>query len=156
MDILPISCKKDVTLEAIKDYPGFQVVSPRLVAGRVHLEFAVDQARLAKERDETITKNFFVEIMVRASALKQISRALASFGIDKTKEVILVYEEKPTKFLEDFECQENPSLLDITPEKMDALKEYFGITEKELATVPMPPEEAIVEIIKERIALLNV
>ena len=48
MDILPVVCKKPVTLEAIKDYPGFQVVSPRLVAGREHLEFAIQQAPKCK------------------------------------------------------------------------------------------------------------
>jgi KEOPS complex subunit Cgi121 len=157
MRIIPLRCRRPVKRTDLAAYPDHQVVTPALVAGRGHLEFAVSQAEAAFSRGENISEDLFVEIILRASAQRQIKRAIESFGVcdEGDDEVVVLSEQGPGLFMEDFGCEEVEELLEIDREKMERIKRTFDISDEELSTLPMEKEKALLEVVKERIALLG-
>jgi len=155
--IFPLRCKRPVRREDLAAYPDIQVLVPALVAGKEHLDFAISQAEKAFSRGENISGNRFVEVILRASAQRQIKRAFEFFGIsdEGEREVVVLSEERPEKFMEDFGCEEAGELLEMDGEKLEDIKRAFQIPDEELSALPLAERESLVEVIKERIALLN-
>ncbi len=158
MEILPLLCGTPPEPEVLKRY-NIQLMNARNLAGREHVEFAVEQARRAFERGENISGDFLIEVLVRASATRQINVAIQRLGIGDTTEVVAVAEEVPAEFLKRYSCRECEDVLEVTPEKYRRLKEIYGITEEEIRTLAEESFESRVrvlrQLIKERIALLN-
>jgi len=155
--VIPLRCKRPVGREDLADYPGIQVMNPSLIAGKAHLEFAVSQAEAAFERGENISANPFVEAMLRASGQRQIQRAFELLGIGDAgeSEVVVLAEGDARDFMEAFGCEAAEELLAMDRAKMERIMEAFGISADEISTLPLSEEEAILELVKERIALLN-
>ncbi|WP_456474136.1 KEOPS complex subunit Cgi121 [Candidatus Pyrohabitans sp.] len=157
MQILPLRCDSPPGAEAPKRY-GIQLLDAHNLAGREHLEFAVEQAKKAFERGENISTDFLIEVMVRASANRQIKVALERLGIRGSREVVAVAEEIPKEFLEHYSCRECEDVLEMTEEKYQRLKEMYGITEVEIQTLAEANFQSragvLRELIKERIALM--
>jgi tRNA threonylcarbamoyladenosine modification (KEOPS) complex Cgi121 subunit len=157
METLPLLCDKAPDVEALKRYK-IQLLDARCLAGREHLEFAVEQAKKAFERRENISSDFLIEVLVRASATRQIKVALERLGIGDSREVIAIAEEVPRDFLERYSCRVCEEVLEVTEEKYKRLKEIYGITEAEIQTLAGASFESRVhvlkELIKERIALI--
>ena len=65
-------------LDGIADEFGctVQAFDADLIAGRAHLESAVEHARRSFERGENVARDFGVEIMLYAAGRRQIDRAL--------------------------------------------------------------------------------
>lgn len=160
MRAIPLRCAKAVPKEALARYPGVQLLDARLVAGLEHIEFAIAQAERAFQRGENISSDPLIEVLVRASAERQIKRALEVFGLKGSREVVLLCQEVPEALLQEYGCHEDPSVLEIGKEKYEALKEAFGVGEAELNAVAgedfVERSKALVEAIKERIAILQV
>ncbi|MEK6976770.1 MAG: KEOPS complex subunit Cgi121 [Candidatus Hydrothermarchaeota archaeon] len=160
MKAIPLRCAKAVPKEALKRYPGVQFLDARLVAGMEHLEFAISQAEKAFQRGENISSDPLFEVLVRASAQRQIKRALELVGLKGGREVILLCHEVPEALLQEYGCREDPGVLAIGRDKYELLKEAFGIGEAELDAVAgegfAERSTALVEAIKERIAILQV
>ncbi len=160
MKAIPLRCTKAVPKEALERYKGVQLLDARLVAGMGHLEFAMAQAERAFQRGENISSDPLFEVLVRASAQRQIKRALEVFGLKGGREVVLLCHEVPEALLQEYGCREDPGVLEVGPGKYELLKEAFGIGEAELDAVagedPGARLNALVEAIKERIAILQV
>jgi len=158
MEILPLLCETPPEPEVLKRY-NIQLMNARNLAGREHVEFAVEQAKRAFERGENISDDFLIEVLVRASATRQINVAIQRLGIGDTTEVVAVAEEIPGEFLKRYSCRACEDVLEVTPEKYQRLKEIYGITEEEIQTLAGESFESRVrvlrQLIKERIALLN-
>ncbi|MFH1774103.1 MAG: KEOPS complex subunit Cgi121 [Methanobacteriota archaeon] len=155
MKILPLKCKKPLNKEVLKKYKDVQIIDSRFVAGREHIEFAISQAEKAFKRGENFSNDFFIEVLARASAQRQIKKAIEIFGLRNSREVILICEEFPKEILKEYECEE--ALLEINEEKCERIKELFGIDEKEIRTVARSGEKkknVLKNIVKDRIALI--
>ena len=158
MKIVPLLCDSPPEPEVVEKY-RVQLLNAGCLAGREHVEFAVEQARRAFERGENISDDFLIEVLVRASATRQISVAIERLGIGDTREVVAVAEEVPEELLERYSCRACEEVLEVTPEKYRRLQEVYGITEEEVSTLAGEDFRSRVRVlrllIRERIALLN-
>lgn len=158
MKVVPLRCKTPVSREALERYKDVQLIDPRYVAGREHLEFAILQAERAFERGENISNNIFIEILVRASAQRQIKKAFEIFGLKTSGRVVAISEELPKKLMEEYGCEEDQRILEMDEEKYERVKEIFDVDEEEIAAVSdgsfSDRARMLKEIIKERIALI--
>lgn len=152
-----LECRKSLGPDVVDKYPRLQVLDAGLIAGKEHLEYAVEQAEKAFKRGCNISADPLIEIIVRASAQRQIRKALETLGVKNSRRVYVLCEELPPRLLEEYGCVECEE--EITRDKYDALKEAFKVGEKEISAVAGRDfgerAEALVEIIKERIALLE-
>lgn len=156
MEIQFLKCKKSLGKDVMEKYEGIQMLNSRYIAGREHVEFSIIQAKRAFEKGENITNDLLLELTVRASAQRQIKKALELFGLP-AKEVVVVGDEIP-KTLMEYGCAKAKG--EITPEKYEDIKTAFGIREDEIQAVSNGDFETktkvLQEIIKERIALVNI
>lgn len=156
MKIVPLKCKKPLNKEVLKEYKDVQIIDSRFVAGKEHIEFAVEQAEKAFRRGENLSSDFFIEVLVRASAQRQIKKAFEIFGLRNSREAVLICKEIPELLLKEYEC--GGAVIEMDRERYERIKRLFGVGEKEIRTVAERKELASVleNIIKERIALIPV
>ncbi len=158
LKIIPLKCKLALNKEVLEKLHGVQIVDSRCVAGEEHLRFAIEQAEKAFKRGENVSRDFLVEVLVRASAQRQIKVALDIFGLRDSKQVVAICESLPQEFFGSYGCEVSEEVLKISEEKYEALKKTFHVAEKEIAAVAdtdFPSRcAALQSIIKERIALL--
>ncbi len=161
MKIVPLHCKRAVNKDAIERYPGIQIMDSQIIAGKSHITFAIRKAKRAFERGENISKNFFLEVLLRASAQRQIKEAFRLLGIknEGSNEIILLCKEVPSGFLEEYECEEDMEIFKIGEEKYERIKDAFFIDEIEIGAVSGPGIKSRTDflkaIVKERISLLG-
>lgn len=132
-----------------------QAFDARYVAGRRHLERALELADRAIERDDAIANDRAVEVLCYAAGRRQINRALA-MGVDEgeTPTVVLVAgdgEGNETAAAEAIRTLLEPSdtLGEFDP---DTVREFFEIGDAEVAATDAGLEDLVVE----RVALLTV
>lgn len=158
MRVYHLTCKKRMGKEVLEEYPDIQAVDAGLVAGKDHLEYAVEQAEKAFKRGTNICSDPKIEALVRASAQRQIKKALELFGVNNSREVYVLCEKLPSGILKKYDCVEDSSD-DITRDKYEALKKAFNVEDAEISAVSGDKFEerlkALKSIIKERIALLE-
>ncbi len=155
MKILPLKCRKPLNKEVLEKYKDVQIIDSGFVAGKEHIEFAVSQAEKAFKRGENFSNDFFIEVLVRASAQRQIKKAIEIFGLRNSRKVILICERLPERLLREYECEE--ATLEIDEGKYERIKGLFGIDEREIKTVARSGEEkknVLADIVKDRIALI--
>jgi KEOPS complex subunit Cgi121 len=127
-----------------------QLLNADGIAGREHILHAAVHAIKAFERNENIAKDLGLEICVRASAQRQISKALSILGIREGKMNICAVA---------VDCSENimDELEDILDKKDDTvlypdealLKDIYSISEGEIKTA-----SGISNVMVERTTLL--
>ena len=127
-----------------------QLLNADGIAGREHILHAAVHAIKAFERNENIAKDLGLEICVRASAQRQISKALSILGIREGKMNICAVA---------VDCSENimDELGDILNKNDDTvldpdetlLKDIYGISEGEIKTA-----SSISNVMIERTTLL--
>jgi KEOPS complex subunit Cgi121 len=76
---------RDINAECNNEKCTIQLINARGIAGEKHILQATLQAIKAFERNNNMAKDMGLEICVRASAQRQISRAIKILGIDKGK-----------------------------------------------------------------------
>ncbi|WP_424356221.1 KEOPS complex subunit Cgi121 [Methanobacterium sp. MBAC-LM] len=113
-----------------------QLLNADGIAGREHITHAAVHAIKAFERNENIAKDLGLEICVRASAQRQISKALSILGLKEGKMNICAVA---------VDCSENiMDELEILLDKRDdsvlnpdeiLLKDIYKISEEEIKTV---------------------
>lgn len=136
-----------------------------VIATWQHLHFAVLNALMAFQTKENISRNLSMEIMLHASARRQILQATKLVGIKpkslniatlviggKSESVELALK----KISKCIDRPSNDSVLEFSKEKIRRIRKAFGISNVELETVMERDglEEAIVDLVIERIALL--
>lgn len=142
----------------------FQFFNAKLVATWRHLYFAVLNALKAFKNGENISRNLSMEILLYASAQRQIRKAVNMLGISlKTPEIALIIvgdtvnrtEAALTFISKVVSGKGDEQVLEITEEKKKLLREAFGISDVELDTMFRESEEdTLVDLIIERVALL--
>lgn len=157
LKIIPLKCQRALDKEVLKKVQNAQILDSRFIAGEEHLRFAIEQAEKAFKRGENISREFLVEVLVRASAQRQIKVALETLGLRGSKKVVAICESLPEE-LKEYGCEISEEVLRIDGEKYATLKKTFNVAEEEIASVSGSDFSsrcrALQSIIKERIALL--
>lgn len=137
----------------IKDVKGFleavqragkgvcvQFFDARLIAGWEHLFFAALNALKAFESGVNVSNSLAIEILLFASAQRQIKRAVELLGVkpETSAAAVLVMAETPQGVTEALKTlsglvpgERDDSLLELTNEKMEAIKGFFKISDLE-------------------------
>jgi KEOPS complex subunit Cgi121 len=121
------------------------------IAGKKHVMQAVSQALIAFNRNDNVAQDLGLEICVRASAQRQISRALKILGIEEGKigicAVTVDCDEKIMPQLHKIIGTKNNKVLDPN---IDVLKKLYKISNKEIKSAG-----TIERVLIERTALLS-
>jgi tRNA threonylcarbamoyladenosine modification (KEOPS) complex Cgi121 subunit len=137
-----------------------------LVASWQHLYFEVLNALMALRNNRNISKSAAVEVMLYASAQRQIKKAIDFIGVKSSSRnvaAVIISENAcsskaglaaVTKFLS---AEPDESVLELSKEKTQRIKCAFNISEVELETVTAKKDaaQALVDSVIERVALLS-
>lgn len=161
--------KPDQLLKAIRGEQGdvdVQFFSAELVATWEHLYFAVIDALMAFRTKRNISKSLAVEIMLYASAQRQIKKAIEVVGVKSgASDIAVVIVSKRHQTVEStvasvskhFRKEPDEQVLGFSSAKEKAIREAFRITENELSAVTKQNNRAraLVDLVVERMALLS-
>ena len=117
-----------------KDGEIIQLLNADSIAGVNHVTHGVNQAFLAFERGENLAKDISVEIVLRCSAQRQISKAFKILGLKEGEMnlcAILVNCDDYTEELSSVFTLDNNVLL---PDN-EKLMEIYGISEEEIKNI---------------------
>ena len=143
-----------------------QLMDADLVASWQHLYFAVLNALMAHKTKHNISKSLAVETVLYASAQRQIKKAIAAIGVKPTSKniaAIVIGENAETAKIglsaitQHIGAQPNEAVLELSEAKAGRIKNAFGVSaiELETATATGNVEQALVDLILERMALLS-
>ena len=131
---------------------AIQAFDPRYVAGREHLERAVELANRSIERGENVADDRSIEILLYAAGRRQIDRALEMGVAAGAQDVVLVVdggdETATVEALSDLVT--DAAVLDGGDEA--TLRRFFDVTDAELAATT----GTLADVVLERVALLDV
>lgn len=156
-------------LEATRREPqgtAVQFFNAELVATWQHLYFAVLNALTAFRNKSNISKNIAVEVMLYASAQRQIRKAIALVGVkrDTGNVAVVIIGEKPdavktvlSAISKRVGAEPDETVLALSNGKVQSIREAFSISEIELETVMKAGDvqQALVNLVVERMALLS-
>lgn len=154
------------TLKGEADDTHVQLLDASLVAGYEHLRFAVLDALNAFAGHVGISNNIAIEIILYASAQRQIKEAFRLMGLQpSTSRVAVVIlartEEQASKRLRTVSRlvggQRDDHVIDLTRDKLNGLKKLFGISDVELESKSMGKgleKQALIDLVIEHMALL--
>jgi KEOPS complex subunit Cgi121 len=141
-------------LNRVRDIAGkgtLQLLQAQGVAGTEHLLHSTLQAILAFDRNENFSQDLGLEICLRASGQRQISRAIQLLGITEGKQalcaVMVGCQEDTFSELEKILGPQDNTVLKADSEK---LKQIYKISDPELYAYQNPER-----VLMERTALLN-
>jgi len=148
-------------LDKLVDGGSYQIFDADKVAGAVHIYHAAANADYAIKNGLNISKSISIETLLYAACENQISTAIKLLGVSSGISSIAVAvfseteddpnAEKIAKSLGTIDG----SVLDITPEKYESLKNLYGITETTIETLGIDKNEALLGLITEKGALLS-
>lgn len=132
--------------------PGtIQLLQAQKVAGEEHLLHATHQALLAFQRNENLSQDLGMEICLRASAQRQISRAIQLLGIIEGKQAVAaVLVDCPGDSLPQLESLLGTRDDTVLKEDPERLKQIYKISDQELYA-----HQTVERVLIERTALLN-
>ncbi|WP_433628884.1 KEOPS complex subunit Cgi121 [Halomicrococcus sp. NG-SE-24] len=133
-----------------------QAFDARYVAGRDHLEAAVEHANRAFERGENVARDRSVEILLYAAGRRQINQAL-EMGVGEGEHRVVVVvdgeagdEDAAATAVAD--CLTPAETLGPDGVDRDRVREFFAVTDAEMAAT----DADLSELVRERVALLDV
>jgi tRNA threonylcarbamoyladenosine modification (KEOPS) complex Cgi121 subunit len=150
--------QKDVTI---------QFFDGKLVATWEHLYFAVLNALMAFRTGRNISKNLAMEVMLYASAQRQIRKAIQLIGVKRgcyANIAAVVIGDNEAAVGAELTCiskrldkKPDDGVLGLSKDKTQSILRAFGISPKELEVVMGKDneEQALVKIVIERMALLS-
>jgi len=142
-----------------------QILDVNGIAGRDHLRFAVLNALKGRTQGRQITESLAVEILLYASAQRQIKNAIAALGVtSNSKNVAVIAIANNKHILERFEAE----LASIVGGKLDesvidegdqaVVRRIFSMTDDQVRALlrrDVTEREAIVKLVIEKMALLS-
>jgi KEOPS complex subunit Cgi121 len=143
-----------------------QFLNAKLIARWEHLFFAVLNALTAFKNSRNISNSLAIEILLFASAQRQIKRAFQVLGIrPETSEIaIVIVDDEQEKIRgaaamlsEILLGSEDDSVLEINEEKFNRIRQAFNIGDEELKSLSKrkgSEKEALTELVIEHVALL--
>ena len=143
-----------------------QFFDAQLVATSQHLYFAVLNALTAFKNGENISRNLAMEIMLYASAQRQIRKAMKLLGITRRSSDIatMIVADKPDSAKaalsiasQNLRAKPDDAVVELTRGKVKSIRRVFGISQAELEAVGKGDglEAALVDLVIERMALLS-
>jgi tRNA threonylcarbamoyladenosine modification (KEOPS) complex Cgi121 subunit len=154
------------TLKNEVDDTHVQLLDASLVAGYEHLQFAVLNALNAFAGHVGISSNLAIEVILYASAQRQIKEAFRLIGLQlSTRKVAVVVlartEEQASRTLRAvlrlIGGQRDDRVIDLTEDKLEGIKKLFGISSVELESKARRrglEKQALVDLVIEHMALL--
>ena len=131
-----------------KDSEIIQLLNADAVAGKRHIEHGVNQAFLALERSENLANDLSVEICLRCSAQRQISKAFDLLGLKEGKmnlcAVLIDCDDYTSELSSLFELD-----YDVLCPDVEKLKEIYSISDAELSI--MDVEDILIDRISKLI-----
>ncbi len=131
------------------------LLSAEYIADREHAEVASRKAIDSWREGKNVARALPIEIMLYASANRQINQAL-EMGVKPNSKnrvvAVLVGEEGCISKFKEVTGFKEEEVLDIGEEKAENLKRFFKINEEELAVTGA---EKLPDIIKERVVLFD-
>lgn len=120
-----------------------QLLNGLLVADEIHLLSAAQNAINAKQGKYMLSRSLDVEIIVFASAQRQIGRALDALGVydglDEIAAVVVgidtVTVEKTIRDLTDKIGEETIPSFTATNERIERIKDHYQISDKEIGAI---------------------
>ncbi|AXI25375.1 hypothetical protein CFE53_04190 [Methanofervidicoccus sp. A16] len=129
----------------------FQILNGDVIATEKHILHAINQAK----SKEPITNSFWMEILVRASAQRQISTAIEIIGVKtgKGRNICIVCPDEDTleEVLKHTGGKIDNSVLDLNPEKLERIRKIYDIKEDYFKD-----EEEVVKRICEKISVMEI
>ncbi|HKZ87939.1 MAG TPA: KEOPS complex subunit Cgi121 [Candidatus Bathyarchaeia archaeon] len=142
-----------------------QLFNSDLVASWQHLYFAVLNSLMAFRNRRNISKSVAVEVMLYASSQRQIKKAIEFVGVKKDSAnvaaVIISSKVESAKtglaIISDcFSVEADETVLELSVQKVQRIRIAFDISDLELETTTADNiEEALVDVVIERVALLS-
>ncbi|KPV61895.1 MAG: Regulatory protein [Candidatus Bathyarchaeota archaeon BA2] len=143
-----------------------QFFDAKLIASQQHLYFAALNALKAFEKKLNISNSLAIEVLLYASAQRQIRKAVDMLGIkpDSSQVAVLVIAE--TKRGADVALEvvsklisgeRDDHVLELTDEKFEGVKKLFGVSDLEVEAKLRKEGlkmEALVDLVIEHVALL--
>ena len=126
-----------------------QLLNADSVASKNHIIHGVNQAYLAFERGENLAKDISVEIVLRCSAQRQISKAFNMLGLKEGEMNLCAVLINSNDYTDELTAMFTPDE-SVLVANNDALIETYKISEKELETLSLE------DIIIDRITKLTV
>ena len=153
------------TRKALPENAWVQFFDAGLVATWQHLYFAVLNALLAFKNERNVSKSVAMETMLYASAQRQIQKAIDFMGVKCASADVAVViigqsaESVKAVLSEVSKCvgeKPDDAVLEISQDKVERIREAFGITDAELEAVSEKDngKDALVDLVIERVALL--
>ena len=131
-----------------KDSEIIQLLNADAVAGKRHIEHGVNQAFLAFERSENLANDLSVEICLRCSAQRQISKAFDLLGLKEGKmnlcAVLIDCDDYTSELSLLFDLNDEVLCPDV-----EKLKELYSISDAELSI--MDVEDILIDRISKLI-----
>lgn len=145
---------------------AFQFFNADLVATWEHLYFAALNALTAFDTERNISRDVVMEMMLYASAQRQIRRAIdfigVKHGVGNIAVVIIGRDETQVEAAlsavkKRFGKEPDESVLEMSANKIKCIREAFEISDDEIRTVlgKSGLERAVVNLVIERVALLS-
>ncbi len=154
------------TLKNEADDTHVQLLDASLVAGYEHLQFAVLNALNAFAGRVGISSNLAIEIILYASAQRQIKEAFRLMGVQPSTEKVAVVilartEEQASRRLEAVSQlvggKRDDRVIDLTMDKLEGIKKLFRISSVELEAKAKRrglDKQVLVDLVIEHMALL--
>ena len=151
--------------EATLQKASIQFFDADLVATWQHLYFAVLNALVAFKNERNISKSLAMEVMLYASAQRQIRKALQLIGVkhDSVNVAVVIIGVNPDSVRAAVSAvskrvgvEPDETVLELTREKTQLISKAFGISTEELEAVDeKDAAQALVNLVIERTALLS-
>ena len=148
-------------LDMLTDGILYQLFDAEKIAGPNHIYYSAANADYAIRNGLNISNNLNVETLLYAACENQINKAIRLIGVSKKTETVavVVFSEKVENRLSETIAANlgtvDDSVLDITPEKYESIKELYDITETAIETVGSDRNDALTSLITEKGALLS-
>ncbi len=143
-----------------------QFFDAKLIAGWEHLYFATLNALNTFKNKTNISKNIAVEMLLYASAQRQIEKAVKLLGIkpESSQVAVLIVAETNQRTASALDVvsklimgKRDDSIIELTNGKVKGIKELFGISDLELRAKLEKEgfeKEALINLVIEHMALL--
>ena len=139
----------------------YQLFDADKITDQYHIYYAAANAHYAMENRSNISNKLEIETLLYASTQNQISRAIKLIGVSKktTKIAVVVISETendPTATgIAEHLGDPTDRALQLIPEKYEALKTLYEITDTAIETVGGDKHKALTSLITEKSALIG-
>jgi KEOPS complex subunit Cgi121 len=144
-----------------------QVLDSELVATWQHLYFAVLNALTSFKNRQNISRSLAMEIMLYASAQRQIRKATEVIGVrPESKEIAVLIISKERDIADSalsrmsglLDAERDDTVLELSQEKIAKIQRAFEVSDEEIRTVMKGNRlaEALVDLVIEKMALLAI